>query len=124
MTVVLTMGRERVKQDLRSFLKTGFSVLGIRNEVHYHFEAIFFSQDINFLKMLKSASPQPFLKFESSFRENIEEEMEERWDRVKKEIELRGTYDLDEKELVFGARLAWRNAARCIGRIQWKKLQV
>uniref|UniRef100_A0A7M5X3E8 nitric-oxide synthase (NADPH) n=1 Tax=Clytia hemisphaerica TaxID=252671 RepID=A0A7M5X3E8_9CNID len=62
--------------------------------------------------------------YKSLKRENIEEEMEERWERVKKEIELRGTYDLDEKELVFGARLAWRNAARCIGRIQWKKLQV
>lgn len=35
-----------------------------------------------------------------------------------------GTYQLTETELVFGAKLAWRNAARCIGRIQWSKLQV
>ncbi|XP_027562464.1 nitric oxide synthase, endothelial-like, partial [Neopelma chrysocephalum] len=27
-------------------------------------------------------------------------------------------------ELAFGAKQAWRNAARCVGRIQWNKLQV
>ncbi|KAG7170858.1 Nitric oxide synthase, salivary gland-like, partial [Homarus americanus] len=36
----------------------------------------------------------------------------------------RGTYDLTQTELVYGAKLAWRNAPRCIGRIQWSKLQV
>ncbi|XP_064619550.1 nitric oxide synthase, salivary gland-like [Lineus longissimus] len=39
-------------------------------------------------------------------------------------IESTGTYDLTHNELVFGARTAWRNAARCIGRIQWSKLQL
>jgi len=41
-----------------------------------------------------------------------------------KEIAKNGTYDLTEKELIFGCRMAWRNASRCIGRIQWNKLQV
>lgn len=44
--------------------------------------------------------------------------------QVLKEIEERGTYEMDGKELVFGAKLAWRNAPRCVGRIQWNKLQV
>ncbi|OXB64241.1 hypothetical protein ASZ78_003689 [Callipepla squamata] len=35
-----------------------------------------------------------------------------------------GTYQLHEAELIFGAKHAWRNAARCVGRIQWNKLQV
>lgn len=35
-----------------------------------------------------------------------------------------GTYHLRESELVFGAKQAWRNAPRCVGRIQWGKLQV
>lgn len=35
-----------------------------------------------------------------------------------------GTYQLRESELVFGAKQAWRNAPRCVGRIQWGKLQV
>ncbi|XP_074635667.1 nitric oxide synthase 3-like isoform X3 [Acropora palmata] len=43
---------------------------------------------------------------------------------VLKDIEETGTYELAEKELIFGCRLAWRNASRCIGRIQWNKLHV
>lgn len=29
-----------------------------------------------------------------------------------------------EAELTFGARVAWRNSARCIGRLYWKSLRV
>ncbi|PAW63882.1 MAG: hypothetical protein B9S34_13605 [Opitutia bacterium Tous-C1TDCM] len=31
---------------------------------------------------------------------------------------------LSEAELAFGARVAWRNQARCIGRLHWRSLQV
>lgn len=48
----------------------------------------------------------------------------QRVQQVLKEIEDKGTYEIDAKELVFGAKLAWRNAPRCVGRIQWNKLQV
>ena len=48
----------------------------------------------------------------------------ERLEEVRKSIEETGTYKLTEPELIFGAKLAWRNAPRCIGRIQWNKLQV
>jgi len=39
---------------------------------------------------------------------------------------LRGTghYDHSPDELAFGARVAWRNHARCIGRLYWKSLEV
>lgn len=47
-----------------------------------------------------------------------------RWESVRRDVHLTGTYDLTETELTFGAKLAWRNSARCIGRIQWAKLQV
>lgn len=40
------------------------------------------------------------------------------------EIQAKGLYDLTEQELTYGARLSWRNASRCIGRIQWSNLQV
>ncbi|XP_061202258.1 nitric oxide synthase 3 isoform X2 [Neopsephotus bourkii] len=43
---------------------------------------------------------------------------------VEAAIAASGTYQLLEPELVFGAKQAWRNAARCVGRIQWNKLQV
>lgn len=40
------------------------------------------------------------------------------------EIEATGTYRHTGAELAFGARVAWRNSARCIGRLYWKTLQV
>ncbi|XP_047145404.1 nitric oxide synthase 1 isoform X3 [Hydra vulgaris] len=47
-----------------------------------------------------------------------------RINEVLTEIESCNSYELTEKELIFGARLAWRNASRCIGRIHWKNLHV
>lgn len=43
---------------------------------------------------------------------------------VMREIDLTGTYRHTADELVFGARVAWRNNARCIGRLYWHSLQV
>lgn len=43
---------------------------------------------------------------------------------VEEDLKRTETYYLKETELIYGAKLAWRNAARCIGRIQWSKLQV
>lgn len=43
---------------------------------------------------------------------------------VEAEVRSTGTYQLKHTELIFGAKLGWRNAPRCIGRIQWSKLQV
>ncbi|MBN3304291.1 NOS1 protein, partial [Amia calva] len=48
----------------------------------------------------------------------------DRLEEVTKEIEASGSYQLKDTELIYGAKHAWRNAARCIGRIQWSKLQV
>ena len=48
----------------------------------------------------------------------------ERLEAITKAILETGTYEHTEAELVFGAKTAWRNAPRCIGRIQWTKLQV
>ncbi|XP_066248100.1 nitric oxide synthase isoform X2 [Euwallacea similis] len=47
-----------------------------------------------------------------------------RWEQVQKEVAATGAYQLTETELIYGAKLAWRNSVRCIGRIQWSKLQV
>ncbi|KAK3106113.1 hypothetical protein FSP39_013027, partial [Pinctada imbricata] len=47
-----------------------------------------------------------------------------RWNDVKTAIDKTGTYELTTEELTFGAKTAWRNAPRCIGRIQWSKLQI
>lgn len=44
--------------------------------------------------------------------------------QVANEIELTGTYTHTPEELAFGARVAWRNSSRCIGRLYWKSLVV
>jgi nitric-oxide synthase len=43
---------------------------------------------------------------------------------VRREIEAAGTYWHTPAELAFGARVAWRNSSRCIGRLYWQSLQV
>jgi nitric-oxide synthase, bacterial len=44
--------------------------------------------------------------------------------QVRREIEATGTYRHTPAELTFGARVAWRNSARCIGRLYWHSLRV
>jgi nitric-oxide synthase len=48
----------------------------------------------------------------------------DRLGEVLAEIDRTGTYTHTPDELVFGARVAWRNAARCIGRLYWNSLRV
>lgn len=44
--------------------------------------------------------------------------------QVRREIEASGTYQHTPAELAFGARVAWRNSSRCIGRLYWRNLRV
>lgn len=53
---------------------------------------------------------------------NSSDELTARLDEISREVEATGTYTPTAKELEFGARTAWRNASRCIGRIQWQNL--
>ena len=43
---------------------------------------------------------------------------------VRREIAATGSYHQTIEELTFGARVAWRNSARCIGRLYWNSLRV
>ena len=43
---------------------------------------------------------------------------------VRRQIGATGTYWHTQAELEFGARVAWRNSARCIGRLYWNSLRV
>jgi Nitric oxide synthase, oxygenase domain len=43
---------------------------------------------------------------------------------IRREISLTGTYRHTVDELEFGARVAWRNSSRCIGRLYWKSLKI
>ncbi|XP_051525726.1 nitric oxide synthase 2a, inducible [Myxocyprinus asiaticus] len=63
-------------------------------------------------------------QYYKSFKIPNPTEHQARADRVALEITLTGSYTLTADELAFGAKQAWRNAPRCIGRIQWSNLQV
>ncbi|XP_038181308.1 nitric oxide synthase, inducible [Arvicola amphibius] len=63
-------------------------------------------------------------QYYGSFTEAKIEEHLARVEAVTKDIETTGTYQLTRDELIFATKLAWRNAPRCIGRIQWANLQV
>ncbi|MFF5213437.1 nitric oxide synthase oxygenase [Streptosporangium sp. NPDC000396] len=43
---------------------------------------------------------------------------------VQAEIQRTGTYTHTPGELAYGARMAWRNSSRCIGRLYWHSLRV
>nr|AAK61379.1 nitric oxide synthase [Discosoma striata] len=74
-------------------------------------EVITHAQD--FLEQLYSA------KKLSDSQEHLQRRTE-----VMKAVKETGTYHLTEDELIFASKTAWRNAARCIGRIQWNNLQL
>ncbi|WP_460954383.1 nitric oxide synthase oxygenase [Parasphingorhabdus pacifica] len=44
--------------------------------------------------------------------------------RMRRDVETTGTYQHTVAELAFGVRVAWRNSARCIGRLHWDHLEV
>ncbi|WP_199331046.1 MULTISPECIES: nitric oxide synthase oxygenase [unclassified Calothrix] len=48
----------------------------------------------------------------------------QRWQQIQQEIRTTDTYWQTIEELTYGAKLAWRNSTRCIGRIFWQSLIV
>jgi nitric-oxide synthase len=48
----------------------------------------------------------------------------ERMAHVQAEFEHTGSYWQTYEELAYGARVAWRNSSRCIGRLHWQSLEV
>ena len=43
---------------------------------------------------------------------------------IQSQIQSTGTYSHTEEEVVHGARVAWRNSAKCVGRIAWNTMLV
>ncbi|AUI58075.1 nitric oxide synthase oxygenase [Amycolatopsis sp. BJA-103] len=70
------------------------------------------------------AEAEDFLRLFHAETEAGETRLRERWDGVRAEIDETGTYRHTTDELEFGARVAWRNSARCIGRLYWQGLKV
>lgn len=51
-------------------------------------------------------------------------DIEGRLVQIEAEILETGTYEHTFEELVHGARMAWRNSNRCIGRLFWNKMHI
>jgi nitric-oxide synthase, bacterial len=65
------------------------------------------------------------LEFVDQFhRENPVGDRRARSEQVRLSIRATGTYHHTAAELAWGARVAWRNNARCIGRLYWNSLHV
>lgn len=52
------------------------------------------------------------------------EDRARRWAEIQEEVQATGTYTHTYEKLAYGAQLAWRNASKCIGRIQWNNMVV
>lgn len=53
-----------------------------------------------------------------------ESEIDDRLAEIEAEIERRNHYEHTPEELEHGAKMAWRNSNRCIGRLFWQQLNV
>lgn len=51
-------------------------------------------------------------------------DFQQRWAEIRRDLIRHGFYEHTPDELAFGAKLAWRNHARCIGRLYWDGLEV
>lgn len=51
-------------------------------------------------------------------------DLDKRLTDIRTEIDHTGTYWQSSDELTYGAKLAWRNSTRCIGRLHWNSLAV
>ncbi len=62
----------------------------------------------------------------SCYRElnKTEQEIQNRLDEIGKHIQSQGFYEHTTLELEYGAKVAWRNSNRCIGRLFWDHLNV
>ncbi len=55
---------------------------------------------------------------------NKEQNIEQRLQEIQAELSEEGTYAHTKEELEHGAKMAWRNSNRCIGRLFWNSLHV
>lgn len=60
----------------------------------------------------------------SEWMRQWQDDPSERLREIEQEIERTGTYSLTTEELCEGAKVAWRNSNRCIGRLFWQTLHV
>lgn len=63
-------------------------------------------------------------QFYADLYPNHKDELFHRLNAIKEEISSTGSYMHTDEELTYGAKIAWRNSNRCIGRLSWDTLSV
>lgn len=76
------------------------------------------------LEEKKIAKAQEFYEHVQIELQWSDRELQRRMLEVGHEISASGTYTQTKAEIETGARLAWRNSTKCIGRISWNTLKV
>lgn len=80
------------------------------------------SQSLKYTATLLEQAREFLVQYYSESASNTGLSLEKRWDSIQDEINHSGTYTHTTEELTFGARVAWRNSNRCIGRLGWESL--
>lgn len=78
---------------------------------------------VNLITELKNQA-EVFIRSYYDEMEGNDQQCESRLSEVFAEISETGTYTHTKQELTFGAKIAWRNNAKCIGRLFWDSLEV
>ena len=76
------------------------------------------------LQEKKIAKAQEFYEHVQVELQWSDRKLKRRMLEVVQELAASGTYTQTKEEIQAGARLAWRNSAKCIGRISWNTLEV
>jgi nitric-oxide synthase len=98
-------------------MRTGFAAsLGVLSS-----RRLIADHDPSAIGALMKRSEQFIVQF---YEENQLGNLDRRIRQVRREISASGTYWQTPEELAFGARVAWRNSSRCIGRLYWHSLRV
>lgn len=67
---------------------------------------------------------QDFLQLFCMEQQKSEEYARSRWNEIEQELNSSNTYSLTLEELTYGAKVAWRNSNKCIGRLFWQTMHV
>mmetsp|Transcript_1755 Transcript_1755/g.3894 ORF Transcript_1755/g.3894 Transcript_1755/m.3894 type:complete len:1532 (+) Transcript_1755:163-4758(+) len=70
------------------------------------------------------ATAREFYEHVKEVLEWSDNQLESRFSQIEEEIQATGSYIQTTEELETGARLAWRNSAKCVGRIAWNTLKI
>lgn len=72
----------------------------------------------------RRAEARAFVKLFFTEHPSSKQHRSRRLAEVDRALKVHGSYVHTSEELAFGARVAWRNHARCIGRLYWRALEI